>query len=491
MKKLSILLVSLLLVLALMVTACTPQEASPKPTDTPTKTDEPVKTEEPEPVVTLNWYISQMEPPNVESVMEEANKLIEEKINANVNLHFVDPGEYVTRITTMQGGGEEFDLVWTSNWLYDYNTNAIKGAFVELDDMINSRPALKDLVVEDFWNLLRVNGKIYSVPNLQVSFTREGMIFNKIFVDKYNIDINSIKSYDDLTAAMQIIKDNEPDIHPATHMYPWFSGGQFSWIGPDIYVDLDNWTVVGNECQIEFFEQSRKWNLAGFYPPDIATNQDFEPLKKAGKFFVQYTNVKPGNAEEASNRYGYELVDLATNDKFFGAGAALGTLTAISVTSKNIEKSMDMIELMATDKDVYRTIAFGLEGQDYNMVSGTQNTIEYVEGAYTNAPWMVGNTFLGFAQKGQPDNIHELTQEENRTAKLEPLAGFSFDQEPIATELMNIQAIQQEYSAIFTYGLADPHEMMVEYNEKMKAAGMEKVMEYIQEALDEWVKANK
>jgi putative aldouronate transport system substrate-binding protein len=74
---------------------------------------------------------------------------------------------------------------------------------------------------------------------------------------------------------------------------------------------------------------------------------------------------------------------------------------------------------------------------------------------------------------------------------LEPLAGFSFDQEPIATELMNIQAIQQEYSAIFTYGLADPHEMMVEYNEKMKAAGMEKVMEYIQEALDEWVKANK
>ncbi|MDD4681233.1 MAG: ABC transporter substrate-binding protein, partial [Clostridia bacterium] len=269
-----------------------------------------------------------------------------------------------------------------------------------------------------------------------------------------------------------------------------FSEGNFNWIGPDIYVDLDNWKVVGNECHMEYWEQTREWNLKGYFPPDIATNQDFEPLKKAEKFFVMYTNVKPGNAEEATNRYGYELIDVATNDKFFGAGAALGTLTAISVTTKNVEKSMDMIELMATDKDVFRTIAFGLEDQDYTMVPGTENTIEYIEGGYTNAPWMVGNTFLGFAQKGQPDNIHELTQEENRTAKLDPLAGFSVDQEPIATELMNIQAIQQEYSAIFTYGLADPHEMMVEYNEKMKAAGMEKVMEYIQEALDEWVKVN-
>ena len=54
MKKLSILLVSLLLVLAVMITACTPQEPvskptdAPKPTDTPSKTNEPAKTDETE-----------------------------------------------------------------------------------------------------------------------------------------------------------------------------------------------------------------------------------------------------------------------------------------------------------------------------------------------------------------------------------------------------------------------------------------------------------
>ena len=34
---------------------------------------------------------------------------------------------------------------------------------------------------------------------------------NKAIVDKYNIDVDSIKTYDDLTEVFQLVHDDEPD----------------------------------------------------------------------------------------------------------------------------------------------------------------------------------------------------------------------------------------------------------------------------------------
>ncbi len=69
--------------------------------------------------------------------------------------------------------------------------------------------------------------------------------------------------------------------------------------------------------------------------------------------------------------------------------------------------------------------------------------------------------------------------------------GFAFDPTPVQTEYANVSAIDTEYYASMQLGLSDPATKLPEYQEKLKAAGVDTIVAEAQRQIDEWAKTIK
>ncbi|MDR0582729.1 MAG: extracellular solute-binding protein [Treponema sp.] len=78
--------------------------------------------------VDLIWYMPQSIRPDMRIVNDEINKLLKEKINATVQINFIDWGEYDEKMNIMTASGDPMDMFFTSNWTNDYITMVNKGA---------------------------------------------------------------------------------------------------------------------------------------------------------------------------------------------------------------------------------------------------------------------------------------------------------------------------------------------------------------------------
>ncbi len=165
-------------------------------------------------------------------------------------------------------------------------------------------------------------------------------------------------------------------------------------------------------------------------------------------------------------------------------------MTAISKNSKNPERAVMMYDLLYSDKALYNTLVYGIENKHYKK--DPDNTIELIpdSGYMTNASWEMGNTFNSYILKGQPADIFEQSAKMNEEAEPSPVLGFDYNSEPLKTELTAISAVATEYTPALKYGTEDPEKVLAQVNDKLKKAGLDKVIADIQTNLDEWVKAN-
>lgn len=489
------LMLAVIMIVSISLTGCTgkTETSQAEKTTEASKNDstdsKDTKKQEVKPVK-LVWYLRNSAPKNLETVLAKANELISSKINATLDLRFINPGDYNDKMQMIMASSEEFDLSFTASWANDYLNNVSKGAYIPLDDLLVKFPALKQSLPEGIWNATKVNGKIYGVPNNQVMYDQPGFWFLKSLVDKYKFDFSTVKKLSDLTPIFQTIKDKEPDVIPLrAGVTTWFKEKYISLV-EGFAIDTNAWEVydeTNTPEMLETFKTLREWNQKGFFPPDVATLKDEESLIKAGKIFSRYSRQKPGNEAEFKAKYGFECVCLEAGPRPINRGGVLSTLTAISVTSKNQEKAMALLDAVNTDKDIYNTLIFGLEGQDYAKVS--ENRIEKKPECYSAPGWMIGNVFNSYLIPGQPDDVWELTRKNNESAMIDQIIEFNFSRKNVENELAQINAVRKEFDSILANGLDDPEKILKLRHEKMKAAGVEKVLSEIKAQLDDWKKS--
>ena len=186
--------------------------------------------------------------------------------------------------------------------------------------------------------------------------------------------------------------------------------------------------------------------------------KDETTLVKAGKVFSKYTRVKPGNDADLKLSMGIDTITVEGEDMVILKDSVLSTLNGISTTSQNPDRAVALIDLMFADKELYNTMVFGIENQDYKKVS--ENRIEPLEGGYSFYAWMLGNQFNAYILPGQIDTIWEETQKNNEAARAEELITFFFNREPVETQLAQISSIVQEYEPILVSGLDDPDKVL-------------------------------
>lgn len=116
-----------------------------------------------------------------EEMMTELNKILTEKVNAELEIYFIPWTDYLTNynLTLAQMDGT-VDLVGTaSDWL-DAWPNSKNGAFLELsEDMLKTyAPKTWESVSPEHWDMCRYNGEIYLMPeDNYAQWTNHGFIY--------------------------------------------------------------------------------------------------------------------------------------------------------------------------------------------------------------------------------------------------------------------------------------------------------------------------
>ena len=512
-KRMMALVLELAILGSLLLTACSTEKTSDTPdttvateqtenTDSKTETTD-TAAEELEPV-TLTWcYPGNYPQDDQETVFAALNEKIKEKINAEVNFVPISWGDYEQRMKLADAGGESYDICFTSDWSNNYVQNVSKGAYMELDELLKEyAPKTYASIPEKFWNATKINGKIYGVINYQIAARSSLLTFNKELADKYGFDPQSMNGdIDNVKAYLDQLVENEPNVTPIMNSwgdtYDFYFGLEMvsgDRVPGAVYLnsDSDKIEIVNQFKTQEFIDYAAKqaeWEKAGYlHGEDMVTQSDMTPLISEGKVAVWVGGTyKPGVETETAATYGMPVYCVQMSDAYATTTGTTATMQAISRTCKNPERAMMLLELMNTDKELYNMLAFGIEGVHYNKLDGDYIQPIADSGYSPNTLWLHASTFNAYLLEGQDADVWEQTKELNNSAKESPLMGFSFNPDPVTTEIAQCTSVISRYLPLFQFGIGDIENDYEEFIDNLDKAGAQTIIDEMQKQVDEWL----
>ena len=440
----------------------------------------------------IKWYISSAQPQGFDEVMVEANKYLGEKYNMQLDLQCIESGDYESKMQLALASGEEFDLIWTSNWKFDYESNAAKGAFLELDDMLkNDVPELYEYYSEGIWGAATVGDKIYGVPMEQVLYNQKGIQFKKSYLDKYGFTdyYNQVNGWEDLEEIYDVIAEGEkgdPTFAITTSTQKDYFIPEVTQITGDYTVGatfiVDGKVTDRAEEYDDYRRRMRVWNQKGYFPAGIATAETDNIVTLGG-----YTRYLPGCEGKAAISAKEPVIAIPTTEPFLGRNGVQSTLTAVSATSSDPVAALKLLHIMHTDEYMLNLICYGIEGRDYTKDPENPKRMDRESGSYYIAEFMIGSQFLAYLVPTYEDGVWEETKAGNEAATVDPNIEFSFDPKDVESQISQVAAVAAEYKTIFEYGLMDAEIAISEYNEKINKAGFKEVQTEIQRQYDAWL----
>ncbi len=444
-------------------------------------------------ITELTWYSIGIEPKDFGQVLPEVNKYLEEKIGVHLDIKFIDFGDYTQKTSVIINSGEPYDLAFTSSWAGDYLGNSRKGAFLELNDLLDSEQGkkLKETIDERFWEGASINEKIYGVPNQKELGVAPMWVFTKEYVDKYNIPYEDIHTLEDLEPWLKIIKENEPGVVPLYITKGFSYTVFFDQLVDPIGVEVnDDSLTIKNMFETEEMKKNletlRRFYQLGYINGDSATAQDDKSVKR----LVTKGDGQPYAEKIWSKDLGYEVVSSPIVDTLVTNGSATGSLIAISSNSKNKEKAFEFLTLLNTDSYLRNLLNYGLEGVHYEKVS--ENSIKILnpdQRRYEIPYFALGNLFITYTLDSEPETKWEDFKEFNDETKVSPALGFKFDASKVSSELAAINNVLEEFKQTLYSGSVDVEEYLGKLNAKLKEQGIDRVITEMQSQINEW-KAN-
>ncbi len=452
----------------------------------------------------LKWFLRPTAQTDLPLVQEAANEIIKEKIGAELEIVRIDPAAYSQKLKTTLSSGEKFDMMYMSN-SYGYFDYASKGALMPLEELLPKyAPKTYETIPTKFWDATRVNDKIYGSLNYQIVARQYGFYLQKELVDKYNFDVETIKTFKDIEPFLKAVKDGEDSsftpfgviksgywLTLITYFYGIEPIGTGNQPGA-VYIDGEDYKVFNQYKSEEFLDHlktMRDFYLKGYIKKDAPTIENQRDFLGTGKVACIWNAFKPGGMIETEQMCGgKELVFKAISEPFTTTNTTIATMTSINANCENPEKAVELIELLNTDKELYNLICYGIEGKHYNKIS--ENRIEQIpdSGYSPNVSWMFGNNFNAYLLPSQEDGVWEETIALNENSKTSSIMGFSFDSAPVKSEMAQCSTVLSEYLPSLMTGAADYEEILPDFFSKMEVAGSEKIVAEKQRQLDEWLK---
>ncbi|BBH22724.1 ABC transporter substrate-binding protein [Paenibacillus baekrokdamisoli] len=503
-KNLSLALVAMLM-LSTSLSACgsknndVTQGTNDKPKDEAKVNDTKKDDTENEKTVELMWYSIGAPQKDTDLVMEELSKYTKEKINATIKMKQIDWGDYTQKMQVISASGDPWDLAFTCSWAFDYVQNVRKGVFAELDQLIEEYgQGTKKALNPAFLEGSKVNGHNYAIPVNKELPAQPVWRFNKNLVDKYKLDISSIKTLADLEPLLKVVKEKEG-------YAPISADKNFGLAFPYDYIieglplgvklgSTDNKIVnmLEDPEVVSDLQTLHKYYKAGYLPKDVATLQSGDAAQ-TGKWLVDKADTQPLADILWSESLGYPIVSKPIREPIVFNWSVTGSMIGINAQADDLhkKKAMQFLELLNTDPYVRNMVDSGIEGVHYKKLSeNVKEDLPAAKERYDMPSFSLGNIMLTYLSASDPANKWEEFEKFNSAATNAPTLGFKFDTTPVASQIGNLNNVKEEFYPSIMTGTVDPSEFIPKAIKKFKDAGLDDVLAEAQKQFDEWRSAN-
>ncbi|WP_337102126.1 ABC transporter substrate-binding protein [Paenibacillus sp. YIM B09110] len=452
--------------------------------------------------LTMSFPIFSAEPKDLAEVEAELNKITKAKINTTIDILPISVGAYAQQMNLMYSSGEKLDLSFIFGSGGMYSSSAASGKLMPIDDLLKEYgQGIVEAVGDQYVNVPQINGKLYGTPIVDTFAKGVDYFMRKDLVDKYQIDVASIKTIDDVGNVLKTIKEKEPNLIPlgvSPGLGPVTSFIDYDDLGDRIGVlpGYDNGLQIANLFEApEYAAQLKRvhnWFEAGYINKDAATTTVVvNGQLKAGRTFSGFYPSSPGQEESLELETGFELEKVELVPPYSKTGNVMTGLWTIAQQSKNPERTMMFLNLIYSDKDIANLLVWGIEGKHYVKVSDTQ--ADYPEGLDASTvgynlvsfDWMFNQRMTFLSKTDNPD-IRNLEDEFVKRTTPSKALGFVFDETPVKNEGVSIRNVLEQYAKVLETGSVNPDKKLNEFNDKLKAAGLEKYMAEKQKQLDAW-----
>lgn len=480
-------------------------------------------------IVELDFYIMNTKPQDQERIMEKANAIIEEEIGARLNLICIEKPMYADKMNLMINAREDWDLCMTANWGgINFYENAVKGAYADLTDLIAEyAPQTYSRIPEGLWEGVKVNGRIYAFVNYQQwgVATMKGFRFRSDIAGDVGFDWQEVKGKPTLEALEMIgpflgkALEKHPDMigWETSYAASLFAGEPLLWdMEPVGDQSVPGWVryeepgQVINQFETEEFEKfcqiMRDWYEKGYVRRDGATIKNTYDYRKAARYVAEVVNSWPDCVDFPKGK-SYEkmsmcyvdnapAVTVSTTRLMIPAGAGSTAATAVNAYSPNIEKAVQLIELLNTNDELYLLLTAGEEGIDYVYDEQGYYHIQEDKYNFNYCEWQLAQSYspdftrvlynrneAGEVQKAALRMAYEMDFQ----APVSPLTGFEFDPSAVKVEIADCAQAILEMMPALSAGSEDPQKVLPEFLSRLKAAGVDVIIGEKQRQLDHWM----
>lgn len=452
-------------------------------------------------------------PTGLPQVEEAVNKITQEKINTKVKLNVVSYASFAQQMNLAVTSGEAIDVATVVNM---FTTMVNQKQLIDMTDLLNTNGQGILDTVGDFVKGTTVDGKIYGVLTMQGKATSPHILMREDILKECGLTTDDIQVQEDvldmadtfnkLETIFQAVKEKKSDMNILVSAAGVINLDALigrDALGDNLGVTLtsDSGKVVNlyeTEQYKMIVELARKWNEKGYIMPDAATNTEGSTtVLMAGKSFA---DLVPGTQQGVVAAYkqstGHDFAAVKLKSPYITTYDIQAIANVLPVTCKEPEAAVDFLNLMFTDKELVNLFAYGIEGEHY--VFEADGTVAYPEGvnasnsAYPcNQTWLFGNSLLDLVKVGNVPNLYEIQAKGNTDAPRSDNLGFTFDSSSVKSEVAACTNVVSEYKNGLQSGSLDPKTKLPEFIEKLKASGIEKIINEKQKQLDAWKAANK
>ena len=440
-------------------------------------------------------------PASLSEVEDAINAKVSGTMDAVIKLKVLEWGTYTDQTNLMLSSGEKMDLFFSYSGTKDYVN---KGQLTPITGLIDVYGKDLQEAMGKYIDACYVGDELYGVPTFRDLATQAGLVCRKDILEETGMSAEQIKTLDDVEKLFTKVKELHPEMSLLVSSEPKrgplanINRGLFDMIqsGVGVYMnDNDGHIDIVNTYETpEYMELAQKaldWNKKGYFIADSTTITDVrQDLIKAGNCFGYIGNSHPGTTTQETMNTGMDMVTIPLTDRILTtSGVNFGQWT-LPAACESPEKALAFLNILYSDPEVQNLFRYGIEGKDYVVkegeIAGYPDGVNNSNVGWTNESWITGNAAIGYAWETDPENVWEEYQNYNDTAKVSPLYGFIFDSSKVKNEIVAIANVIDKYQGIVEAGLNDPESTVAKFNEDLRAAGIQKIVDEMQAQTDAW-----
>lgn len=554
MKKRTIcLLLAMIMVLSIVLAGCSKTAETPAADETPATT-EPAETtdntETPEvPEETAEPALEQKtiqlmitgagKQANSDKVWAAFNEQLQQYV-PNTTVEFIDVSfdEYSEKFSQVLASGEGVDLAWTG-WLINKPQNIADGNLMPLDDLLAEYgQGIVDILGENVVEIHRNadDGKLYYLPSWQglVGDRRGWLVVTEIaelagdtWIEDTEAALNKWRNnYSEGTEAFQAVLDQATKYLAAAKEAGKLGAGintgrVFGWSmyngtrsnpgvgGSEIGIPFEDNTFtvidgVASEHYKLYAKTMADWYKEGYIRSDImSVDTSTLTMPKNGEItdttyvFSCDPYLTEADQDAATADAGMDMTYLPVEEN---ASLILGgdTSYAIPYCADEPERAMMVLNAIYSQPDLYNTLIYGIEGEDYTKNADGTITTSYVgasptaDDSYGIQRWIIGSCKNALINNGTDPNYYADLEALEETARVNPFLNFTFDRTNVEGICASILNVYYEYGPQIDNGVAGDNweELYNNYMAARKDAGIEELVTEFQNQLNAYIEAN-